>query len=1194
MNRKSSLFFLLALCLVGLILVNYHSEKGSDANCNKGSILGTLPSNQPSLGSLAAEPKQVGTLRKSKSEKYSHLVSDSRNSLLSFTPLTGVIPKYKTGQIDPDLIPKIPELTKPQRENLNRLRWGSSKSVRYVGEHENGTVKLLSSPELAAPLNENETPQETAARFFNDNNDLFLLNQPAEELELVEEETDSLGYTVLRYDQMYEGLEVWPSGLTVNVAKDGRLTVVTGAYVPTPAGVDLKPAVRADTASTTAYGHVGVFSPPAHGPELKIYSGKGITPELAYEVHVHGQGQDHTVFVSAISGDVLLGFSNLCGSHASGSGTDVFGDIRPLNLYADGSPTRYEARDTTKAMYNSSTGQGYIGIFDGTNYNQVPQPPLPIKFSYNLNSGHDSEAVSALFNLSAVYDFFLSQLGRNSFDNQGTSIRAAVRVPDSNGNPLFNAFWSGSTLMMGFGTGEKYTGASDVIGHEMTHGVVQFEAGLAYRSESGALNESFADIFGECFENYLYGTHDWLVGSFLTSALRSMSNPGSITWGGSNPYPDRMTDYYVLPETREGDWGGVHINSSIPNHAFYLLVTGLPGGGIGLGDARAIFYRALDTKLNPNSGFTDLRLACVTSAEELFGTGTIQVTKVEAAFDQVEIFEPMATPTNPGDLTPVSGADSYLFSYLAVDSNYYLGRREAAFGDGTSVTNISLNPMSLETKPSVTGDGSVAVFVTNSYDLAAAATNGGGDNVAGSAGYFNSAAISPDGTLIAAILRDPSTGLPDQAIYLEDSVSGESEVFDLYLPVIDGPSTFQLSSVDELDFTPSGQLLIFDGLAQASLEDGTIIEGWTIFAADLNSKEIYRLFGPISGLNIGNPASSSTGILRLTFEVDTGSNGDLYNWDLVTGTYDNFDTVTYDGYFAYPDYSAADDFVTYTEDYYNFGRFAYVPEVRKQALQSDKITATGFSSSLGSIYRTGTNYRRGTFSGAPSIMVTAVTPSVEGGNTGTFRIARTSGDQTIELPVSFKSIGTASPQQHYDPFDLEAVIPASATYVDVNVSVTLTPDDTPQTLVMNLDTQYHYKLIDGSTDATMNLIPPPMTYFYYASENNLGSATSDDDGDKLSNIFEYAIGSDATTYSSVQLETELPEIALDKFLQVTVKRSLDRPGITWSLERSTNLSQWDDASTAIVNSTDTEITLRDTLPLGDDPKRFIRVKVTED
>jgi len=195
-----------------------------------------------------------------------------------------------------------------------------------------------------------------------------------------------------------------------------------------------------------------------------------------------------------------------------------------------------------------------------------------------------------------------------------------------------NAFWDGRQMVYGDGDNElfqRFTIAVDVIGHELTHGVTQYEAGLVYWEQPGALNESMSDVFGSLVKQRALGQTvneaDWLIGAGLFrssvngDALRSMKAPGTAYDDpllGKDPQPAHMRDYQDVSY----DNGGVHINSGIPNHAFYLAATEI--GGYAWERAGKIWYIALRDRLRRKSGFQQAANATYRVAAELFGPGS--------------------------------------------------------------------------------------------------------------------------------------------------------------------------------------------------------------------------------------------------------------------------------------------------------------------------------------------------------------------------------------------------------------------------------------------------------------------------------------------------------------------------------------------------------------------------------------------
>ena len=229
----------------------------------------------------------------------------------------------------------------------------------------------------------------------------------------------------------------------------------------------------------------------------------------------------------------------------------------------------------------------------------------------------------------ASWDFYWDLFGRNSIDNKGLLIRQYVHYDKG----MDNAYWDGRRMVYGDGDGivfTSFTSDIDVIGHELTHGVTEHEANLDYENQAGALNESFSDIFGimikQRFNNHDVKKSNWLIGEKvligLKYALRSMKAPGTAYINhpelGSDPQPATMDKYQNLPNTSPGDWGGVHINSGIPNFAFYVAAFNM--GGYAWEKAGRIWYAVLtDKSLPQDAKFEDVKNLTITHAEKMFG-----------------------------------------------------------------------------------------------------------------------------------------------------------------------------------------------------------------------------------------------------------------------------------------------------------------------------------------------------------------------------------------------------------------------------------------------------------------------------------------------------------------------------------------------------------------------------------------------
>ena len=252
-------------------------------------------------------------------------------------------------------------------------------------------------------------------------------------------------------------------------------------------------------------------------------------------------------------------------------------------------------------------------------------PGMPARLEGQPATG-DPAVDEAYDAMGASHDFFWKVLGRDSIDNQGFALIGSVHY----GQDYENAFWNGAQMVFGDGDGEifeRFTRSLDVIGHELTHGVIESEAGLVYANQSGALNESISDVFGVLIKQHVLGqtaaVADWLIGADLLTprikgiGLRSMAHPGTAYDDpllGKDPQPEHMRKFVI---TRE-DNGGVHINSGIPNRAFYLVAETL--GGFAWEKAGRIWYDTLcDKRLGGEASFEQFAQLTLAHARHRFG-----------------------------------------------------------------------------------------------------------------------------------------------------------------------------------------------------------------------------------------------------------------------------------------------------------------------------------------------------------------------------------------------------------------------------------------------------------------------------------------------------------------------------------------------------------------------------------------------
>ena len=259
----------------------------------------------------------------------------------------------------------------------------------------------------------------------------------------------------------------------------------------------------------------------------------------------------------------------------------------------------------------SSAGK-YREVYDAQHQPTSVLPGKLVRSEGQPKTG-DPAADEAYDFAGVTYDYYKAVHGRDSLDNHGLRLVSSVHV----GTKFNNAFWNGAQMAYGDGDGtifQRFTKSLDVVGHELTHGVVSNSADLIYQGESGALNEHFADVFGTLITQQKHqqtvDKADWLVGKEVITkaptrkAIRSLAAPGTAYADdpllGTDPQPAHMMNRYK----GSGDNGGVHINSGIPNHAFYLAAMALKGKA--WQTLGPVWYEVLTARLVRTSAFADM------------------------------------------------------------------------------------------------------------------------------------------------------------------------------------------------------------------------------------------------------------------------------------------------------------------------------------------------------------------------------------------------------------------------------------------------------------------------------------------------------------------------------------------------------------------------------------------------------------
>ena len=472
---------------------------------------------------------------------------------------------------------------------------------------------------------------ERARRFVEAHPGVFAAAATPGALVLRDLRVDPRGGASVRFSLVVHGLPVDGGDLVCLLAPDGRVRSVAGRF-PRLAPPPGEP--RVDRASAIALALAAAPAAPDDpfdvlaAPELIAWpDGPDLRP--AWRVHLT---QDRSalardIFVDAMTGRILRDRPLARSEAARGSGIAVRGDRRELDIAVSGS--ELVLRDETRGRGIRTYTAGRSHRLPG----QLVRSPVPDRWDEGVPGA--GAAVDAHANAAIVWDYLSAVHDRRGLDGQGTAIALVVH----HGEDEVNAFWDGRRAVFGDGDGDAFApfpAALDVVAHELGHGLNEHAAGLVYEAESGALDESLADVFASLVEQRA-GDGDWILGEDVNpDGIRDLGDPARL---GD---PTHLSEKVELPVTPAGDMGGVHINSTIPSHAAYLLTEGgvhalsaVRVHGIGAERVRAIWYRALTLYLAPAASFADFAAATRAAAVDLYGADGGPAASVDEAWRAV-------------------------------------------------------------------------------------------------------------------------------------------------------------------------------------------------------------------------------------------------------------------------------------------------------------------------------------------------------------------------------------------------------------------------------------------------------------------------------------------------------------------------------------------------------------------------------
>ena len=499
---------------------------------------------------------------------------------------------------------------------------------------------------------------------------LFRIKEATSDFEAPKlEETDRLGFRHQRLAQVHRGLPVVGGDLTVHFDSLGAPYRVDGRYVP-DVSVDVSPAITAQAAVDAAqkdFAARGFVSPTVRvleQPELVVYT-LGASPVLAYQLVLQDKPANaRRYWINAATGGVVASQNRVCHIAPPTSSGGIAAPLSGNVLAGEGGGVRTFGGWSENAVYYmySPTNFYFVHNNAGSTSNAPPAPSItadrisaagisaaPVYPDANTYAHRataswgvsDSVEVSIAANMESTFGYYKGVHGRDGYDAAGTVVAAVAHYHVD----YVNAFWDGTAMYFGDGDGVLANSLAviDVCAHELTHAVTETTANLDYSDESGALNESFSDIFGALVEfrsqpdgrgsypSASPGTADWLCGEDCWldgTALRDLRNPSSTeTLASGYQQPSKYKGAYWQDYTTDpSDNGGVHNNSGVQNFFFYLLCEGGNGNnggiaydfaGISIENAAKVAYRTLTVYCTANTDFKEVQNLWMTAAQDL-------------------------------------------------------------------------------------------------------------------------------------------------------------------------------------------------------------------------------------------------------------------------------------------------------------------------------------------------------------------------------------------------------------------------------------------------------------------------------------------------------------------------------------------------------------------------------------------------
>ena len=734
-------------------------------------------------------------------------------------------------------------------------------TLNVILNKSNGTPRYISFNDIKKSLQKNAASGNlvnNSLTLIASNTDLFKIKDPVNELKLSRRSTDTAGRIHLRFSQFLKNIEVWGKEITFHYKQDGSLYSVNAAYIPTPEiqfieKIDSLTAVTLAIRSLQKQSQFSLISENIksllhyQGPEgVKCLWDDPATGKvyLSWRVTIRLNIQENwVVLVNANNGDILCKFNQTPNQGpVSARAYDAIGRQQTIHVY--NIDTAFFMIDASRAIWipnQNNILNAPKGALWTVNYNSLFSGEYFDNFTSNNNTWKDSVAVSAHNNAGIVYQYFFDTFNRRSFDDSGSTIMSVVHWPDVDGKPLDNAFWNGNFVVYGDGvTYRPFAAGLDVVAHEITHGVIQHTVNLDYQFQSGALNESFADIFASMVDR-----DDYLIGEDIgyTRPLRDMENPESCG------QPSHMRNF--IHSSILDDNGGVHYNSGIPNNAFFRI-----SNSIGKEKSEQIFYRILSAGyLNRLSEFIDLRFAALQATKDLFKDGN-ELSVVTNAFDSVGIIPDsvllLENPLEKGSSWVVALSSQTNKKKLTILSAHP-GLIPPRYLSSTSIYAFSSKPYS------IARNGELLLFIDQNNNIHSINMKTATESIVSTGGIWSSIALAPDGSLAAA-----TSTFNDSSIYIFN-VNNPSKSSVLKLNSQQNHlNNVSIMFADALEWNTKGDLLAFD-FYYRNLSNN--VSYWNIAFLDIKTGRLsFPLYKQNENIDYCYPSFSRTSDFFMVYE----------------------------------------------------------------------------------------------------------------------------------------------------------------------------------------------------------------------------------------------------------------------------------------------------------------------------------------